>query len=57
MNPVRRLAAVAAGLLVLGLAGCGVADTPVPTPPGPPEVTGGSAPAAQTCTDFLQSYA
>jgi polar amino acid transport system substrate-binding protein len=44
-------------LIVLGLAACGVEDTPVPAPPAAPEVTGGAAPAAQDCTNKLQSYA
>jgi polar amino acid transport system substrate-binding protein len=54
---VRRRAAAAVGLLVLGLGACGVNETPVPGPPAAPEVTGGSAPAAQDCEDRLQSYA
>ncbi len=49
---------LAAGLLVvLALAACGVEDTFVPSPPSVPEVTGGAAPAAQDCTNRLQSYA
>ncbi len=44
-------------LIVLTLAACGVEDTPVPAPPAAPEVTGGAAPAAQDCTNKLQSYA
>jgi polar amino acid transport system substrate-binding protein len=53
---VKGLAAAVLAATAL-LAACGVADTPVPAAPVPPEVTGGSAPAAQTCTDLLQSYA
>jgi polar amino acid transport system substrate-binding protein len=54
---IRRLSLLAAAVLTVGLSACGVSETPVPTPPAPPEITGGAAPAAQTCTDFLQSYA
>jgi polar amino acid transport system substrate-binding protein len=54
---MKRLGALAALLLTLGLAACGVDDTPVPLPPEAPEVTGGAAPAAQDCTNKLQSYA
>jgi polar amino acid transport system substrate-binding protein len=54
---VRRLASVAVGVLVLGLSACGVTDTPVPSPPAPSEITGGSAAPAQDCPDRLQSYA
>ena len=53
----RRAAFLAAAGFALVLSACGVADTPVPTPPAAPEITGGAAPAAQTCTDLLQSYA
>jgi polar amino acid transport system substrate-binding protein len=53
----RRIAGLAGVLLIAVLSACGVADTPVPAPPAPPEISGGSAPAAQTCTDYLQSYA
>ncbi len=48
---------LAALLIAVTLAACGTAETPVPTPPAPPEITGGSVSAAQTCTDRLQSYA
>jgi polar amino acid transport system substrate-binding protein len=54
---MKRLGALAALLLTLSLAACGVDDTPVPLPPEAPEVTGGAAPAAQDCTNKLQSYA
>ena len=54
---MKRLTGLAALLLMLGLAACGVDDTPVPAPPAAPEVTGGAAPAAQDCTNKLQSYA
>ncbi|MEO6510330.1 MAG: glutamate ABC transporter substrate-binding protein [Nocardioides sp.] len=54
---MKRLAGLAALLLTLGLAACGVEDTPVPSPPAPPQVTGGAAPVAQDCTNKLQSYA
>jgi polar amino acid transport system substrate-binding protein len=50
-------ATLAALFLALTLAACGTTDTPVPAPPAPPEITGGAAPAAQTCSDRLQSYA
>jgi polar amino acid transport system substrate-binding protein len=55
----RRLGFVAAvvTLAVSALSACGVEATPVPAAPPTSEITGGSAPAAQTCTDFLQSYA
>jgi len=52
---LRSLAASA--LLLSMLVACGVEETPVPSPPSAPEITGGAAPAAQTCTDRLQSYA
>ena len=54
---MKRATGLAVLLLVAVLSACGVSDTPVPAPPAAPEITGGSAPAAQTCTDFLQSYA
>jgi polar amino acid transport system substrate-binding protein len=54
MNGLSRLAVL---LLVVGLSACGVEDTPVPAPPAAPEITGGAAPAAQDCTNKLQSYA
>jgi polar amino acid transport system substrate-binding protein len=54
MNRLSRLAVL---LLVVGLSACGVEDTPVPAPPAAPEITGGAAPAAQDCTNKLQSYA
>jgi polar amino acid transport system substrate-binding protein len=58
VNLLKRGPATLAGLIVaLTLAACGTTDTPVPAPPAPPEITGGAAPAAQTCTDRLQSYA
>ncbi len=50
-------AMLAALFLALTLAACGTTETPVPTPPAPPEITGGAAPVAQTCSDRLQSYA
>ncbi len=46
-----------AALLLAAVAGCAVAETPVPSPPPAPEITGGAAPAAQTCDNRLQSYA
>ncbi len=52
-----RLRGVAALLALVALAGCGVDETFVPSPPAPPEVSGGAAPAAQDCDNRLQSYA
>ena len=57
MSRVRALAVGLAAVLAVSLGGCGVEDTAVPTPPAPPEVTGGAAPAAQDCKNRLQSYA
>ena len=54
---MKRLTGLAALLLMLGLAACGVQDTPVPDPPAPPEISGGAAPAAQDCANRLASYA
>jgi polar amino acid transport system substrate-binding protein len=53
----RALVLLAAAALTVALTACGVEDTPVPAPPGPSEITGGAAPVAQTCNDFLESYA
>jgi len=53
----RWVGTAAAALLTVALAACGVQATPVPAPPPPSGVSEGTAPVAQTCTDFLQSYA
>ena len=53
----RRLGLLAVAALTLVLGACGVEDTPVPSPPAPPEVSGGAAPVAQDCDNRLQSFA
>jgi polar amino acid transport system substrate-binding protein len=53
----RRLGLLAAAALTLVLGACGVTDTPVPSPPAPPEVSGGAAPVVQDCDNRLQSFA